>query len=58
MVPLVPILGTLLCLVLMLALPSANWLRLLAWLALGFCIYWFYGRHHSVLAKKRAQKKP
>jgi APA family basic amino acid/polyamine antiporter len=49
LVPLVPILGIGSCLVLMFSLPAANWLRLFAWLALGLCIYFFYGRHHSVL---------
>jgi len=33
----------------MFSLPAANWYRLLAWLALGLCIYFFYGRHHSTL---------
>jgi APA family basic amino acid/polyamine antiporter len=49
-VPLTPILGILLCLLLMFSLPSENWLRLFAWLGLGFVIYFAYGRHHSVLA--------
>ena len=52
MVPLVPILGILMCLLLMFSLPAANWLRLLAWLLLGFAIYFFYGRHHSVIRKQ------
>jgi APA family basic amino acid/polyamine antiporter len=56
-VPLTPILGTVLCLVLMLALPPANWWRLLLWLLVGFYIYYRYGRHHSVLAKERAKEK-
>jgi len=49
MVPLVPILGIVACLVLMLSLPAANWWRLFAWLFIGLCIYGFYGRHHSLL---------
>jgi len=52
-VPLVPILGILSCLVLMFSLPPENWWRLFAWLALGFVIYFGYGRRHSVLAKAR-----
>ena len=52
MVPLVPILGILMCLLLMFSLPAANWLRLIAWLALGMLIYYFYGRHHSVIRKQ------
>lgn len=50
MVPLVPILGILSCLLLMFSLPTGNWWRLLAWLLLGLLIYFFYGRHHSMLA--------
>jgi APA family basic amino acid/polyamine antiporter len=51
-VPAVPILGIGSCLLLMLSLPAANWYRLFAWLALGLCIYFFYGRHHSLLGKE------
>jgi APA family basic amino acid/polyamine antiporter len=56
-VPVVPILGTLTCLLLMFSLPSENWLRLFVWLAIGLAIYFFYGRHNSVLAKMRAHKQ-
>jgi amino acid transporter len=49
LVPTVPILGIVCCLILMLSLPAANWWRLFAWLALGLCIYFLYGRHHSTL---------
>ena len=51
MVPLVPILGILSCLLLMFSLPTANWWRLFAWLGLGLLIYFLYGRHHSVLTR-------
>jgi APA family basic amino acid/polyamine antiporter len=37
----------------MFSLPAANWLRLLAWLAIGLVIYTAYGRRHSVLAVGR-----
>ncbi|NLT66099.1 MAG: amino acid permease [Acidobacteria bacterium] len=53
LVPLVPILGILSCLILMFSLPPENWWRLLVWLAIGFLIYFFYGRRHSVLEKMR-----
>src|SRR6185436_11095728 len=56
-VPAVPILGVLFCLVLMFSLPPENWLRLFIWLALGFLIYFGYGRKRSVLARLRAQGK-
>jgi len=55
-VPAVPILGVLCCLVLMFSLPPENWLRLFVWLAVGFFIYFGYGRKHSVLARMRAQE--
>ncbi len=51
-VPVVPVLGIGACLLLMLSLPAANWLRLFIWLCLGLCIYFFYGRHHSLLGKE------
>jgi APA family basic amino acid/polyamine antiporter len=52
-VPAVPILGILCCLVLMFSLPVENWWRLFGWLAIGFFIYFGYGRYHSVMAKMR-----
>jgi amino acid transporter len=52
LVPLVPILGIGSCLLLMLSLPADNWWRLIGWLALGLLIYFFYGRHHSLLGKE------
>ena len=54
-VPLLPLLGIASCLLLMFSLPSENWLRLFAWLGIGFLIYLFYGRRHSVLARLRAR---
>ena len=53
MVPLVPILGILCCLMLMLSLPAANWLRLVVWLGIGLVIYFSYSRYHSVMAAQR-----
>jgi len=50
-VPLVPVLGILLCLFLMLSLPAENWWRLMIWLAVGFVIYFGYGAKHSALRK-------
>jgi APA family basic amino acid/polyamine antiporter len=50
-VPFVPILGILLCLMLMCSLPGENWWRLIIWLAIGLVIYFTYGRHHSALRK-------
>ena len=53
MVPLIPILGIICCLVLMFSLPAPNWVRLIVWLAIGLVIYFSYSRYHSVLAKMR-----
>jgi APA family basic amino acid/polyamine antiporter len=55
--PVVPILGILLCLLLMFSLPAENWWRLFAWLALGLVIYFTYGRHHSVMKRVLAAKR-
>ncbi len=55
-VPFVPVMGVLSCLMLMFSLPVANWWRLFVWLLLGFVIYFFYGRKHSVMAKHLARE--
>jgi APA family basic amino acid/polyamine antiporter len=52
LVPVVPILGILSCLMLMFSLPAENWYRLIGWLALGLVIYFCYGRHHSILGQE------
>jgi basic amino acid/polyamine antiporter, APA family len=51
----VPILGIAFCLLLMFSLPAQNWLRLFVWLAVGFVIYFGYGRFHSALALRHAE---
>jgi APA family basic amino acid/polyamine antiporter len=51
LVPLTPILGILTCLLLMFSLPGENWIRLFVWLAIGFAIYFGYGKRHSVMHK-------
>ena len=56
LVPLVPILGIVTCLTLMFSLPPENWARLFIWLAIGFVIYFAYGRHHSVISRQAAPK--
>jgi APA family basic amino acid/polyamine antiporter len=50
--PFVPILGILSCLLLMFSLPVENWYRLIAWMALGFVVYFLYGHKHSELRKR------
>lgn len=51
-VPLIPILGALICFVQMLALPFDTWLRLFIWMAIGFIIYFTYGIRKSKLRNK------
>jgi basic amino acid/polyamine antiporter, APA family len=54
LVPFLPILGIVSCLLLMLSLPAHNWYRLIAWMVLGLAIYFLYGRKHSVLGQRGA----
>ena len=49
LVPLIPILGVLMCTALMLSLPILTWIRFFIWLALGVLIYLLYGKGHSRL---------
>jgi len=57
-VPFVPIAGIVCCLILMFSLPAENWWRLILWLAIGFVIYFSYGRRHSVTARMRRGELP
>jgi basic amino acid/polyamine antiporter, APA family len=50
--PITPILGILICLLLMFSLPWENWVRLFVWLGIGFLIYFGYGIRHSVMNPK------
>lgn len=50
LVPLVPILGALFCGYLMSSLPMVTWFRFFIWMAVGFVIYFSYGRFHSRVA--------
>ena len=52
LVPLVPILGILICGYLMSSLPSDTWMRLVIWMAIGLAVYAVYGRTHSKLSKQ------
>lgn len=48
-VPVVPILGAVICIGQTVLLPADTWIRLIIWMAIGIAIYFFYGRHHSRL---------
>jgi basic amino acid/polyamine antiporter, APA family len=50
--PVFPLIGIVLCLMLMMSLPGENWLRLIVWLAIGFAIYFLYGFWNSNLRKR------
>lgn len=55
LVPLVPILGIIICVTMMAGLPIESWERLAIWMAIGIAIYFGYSRHHS-LAKLKAER--
>jgi len=50
-VPFVPLVGILICLLLMLSLGLATWGRLVLWIVIGLAVYFLYGKKHSHLAK-------
>ena len=55
-VPLVPILGILMCVYLMIGLPYVTWIRFGVWLAAGLVVYFAYGfRKSRLLAREEAQ---
>ncbi len=49
LVPLVPILGVIVCFAMMVSLDIETWYRLVIWLVIGLAIYFGYSRHHSHL---------
>jgi APA family basic amino acid/polyamine antiporter len=51
LVPFVPILGALVCFLMILGLGWPNWVRLIGWLAIGFIIYFGYSKKHSKLQR-------
>jgi APA family basic amino acid/polyamine antiporter len=48
-VPWTPLLGIVMCLVLMAGLPLLTWIRFILWLAAGLVIYFIYGMRRSRL---------
>jgi APA family basic amino acid/polyamine antiporter len=49
LVPLVPILGIVVCFAMMAALDYLTWIRLVVWLVIGLVVYFGYSRSHSHL---------
>jgi basic amino acid/polyamine antiporter, APA family len=49
LVPIVPILGVLVCVTMMVFLPGKTWLNMLAWMVIGLVVYFFYSAKHSKL---------
>ncbi|WP_026462804.1 amino acid permease [Adhaeribacter aquaticus] len=56
-VPLVPLLGILICSYMMYSLPNDTWLRLIIWMGIGIVIYFSYGRRHSKLTGTESSKR-
>jgi len=52
LVPVVPILGVLICGYMMRGLPPDTWIRLIVWMAIGLVIYFAYGKGHSRIAEQ------
>src|SRR5450759_3627357 len=49
--PVTPVLGIVMCLVLMGGLPAVTWIRFGIWLAVGLVVYFLYGARRSRLAR-------
>ncbi len=58
LVPFVPIMGIVVCVYLMYALPVESWLRLAIWLGLGLLIYFIYGKKNSKLQNPGSNPSP
>lgn len=58
LVPLVPILGIIVCGAMIYGLGWTNWARLLVWLVIGFVIYFGYSRRNSLLQRGLKPPKP
>jgi APA family basic amino acid/polyamine antiporter len=53
--PWVPILGALICLAQMAALPGTTWVRLIVWLVAGLAIYFLYGKNAALRQRTKRQ---
>ena len=50
--PVVSVMGVLVCGSMIYGLGWTNWLRLIVWLVIGLALYFSYGRYHSLLATR------
>ena len=57
-VPVVPILGILISLLMMVSLTGATWIRLVVWLVIGMIIYFTYSRHRSRVQRGEGVPSP
>ncbi|WP_363346615.1 amino acid permease [Methylocystis echinoides] len=57
-VPVTPLVGIGFSLWLLSRLPAIAWERFIIWLAIGFAVYFFYGRRHSRLARDMSGAAP
>ena len=55
LVPVVPILGILICGYMMYTLPPDTWIRLVVWMAIGLIIYFGYSYRNSRVARQPAE---
>ncbi|MFI6809718.1 amino acid permease [Streptomyces luteogriseus] len=56
-VPVIPILSVCASLWLMINLPAETWVRFGIWMAVGFLVYFLYGRTHSRLARREESEE-
>jgi APA family basic amino acid/polyamine antiporter len=54
--PVIPILSTLFCVLLMAGLPAITWVRFFVWLIVGLGVYVFYSRKRSEFYQPRSQR--
>jgi basic amino acid/polyamine antiporter, APA family len=57
-VPVFPLIGTALCIYLMVDLPGTTWARFAIWMAIGLVIYFLYGVRHSRLRRAGEVRNP
>jgi APA family basic amino acid/polyamine antiporter len=55
-VPLIPILGILVCVTMMASLPKESWERLAIWMIIGIAVYYLYGKKRSKIRNAMKNK--